>query len=337
MEEDLSYQEIVNPFNQNLPEVVLIVGEDGSPSLGKGINSESRFLSAYGEHLERSVMNSITSDIEVLFDDSNTDYLNPRNFFIEENVDEKEVEWKQVSNSESSNIFFAHRPIRKSSKAKYYSHTSNGCAVGISKEDAVRRAEGEVLERHNFLSAWYFQDRLIRPVQRKSTELEDIIRLSGWRIEHYIINSKYNEGTACSLLINESDERFTKGGAVLGLSFGAENEISSSLCECIQALEAYSLGGGNDECLDYYLKSPEGGEILSSFLKREKGPLDELPPGVTYHFTCATGGEIPFYAEAFIPNTIPIQLGLKIENPRVPKERMNSFVIENTQHPIPLG
>lgn len=334
MDLDVEIEEVENPFSNKLPLCVIARSNSGITSLGKGVDYDSRLISAFGETLERLIMQSVKPSLVAKYDQS-LNKVNPDLFYPEFNVDE-DVEWLRCVN-QNNNEYYLHRPIRNSEIKKYFDHTSSGCSVGASIDDVKERALNEILERHYFLSFWYFNNISKKEISVNSNNLIKLIQKVGWKPYAFELTNNSNSQLTVVLLENKSDSRFQIGGGVIGCSYGLNANIDDAVAEGIQALEVFLLNGIKDPCIKYYLEMSNGAAFLKSILNRPKSHTKEILLGDIYFYIKETQSEIPFYAEAFVEGSLPIQLGLKVVTKRVPPELAEKITDYALKHPIPLG
>jgi len=327
-----------NPFHPALPDMVITSLDENGFSIqssGKGFRAEDRLLSAYGEIIERFLMFKRGPDLVTSYT-GQKDVLSPELFCPEFPVDRQVVEWIKVKRADGPRkSYFVHRPIRHSLMPKFYRHNSNGCAVGKGSVDATARARSEILERHNFLSAWYFQNLCI--AESDSFLVEELLILEqGWEVFKFHIKSQQNKGTSCVVLVNREDPRFELGGGILGLAYGKSAKAEkSALSECLQALEVLLLTGSVDKSLAFYLKRQDGGQLLLDFLLTPRLRQSELVLGKEYCALKQTNFPIPWYAEYFIENSLPHQLDQSTRARLPESERFK--IIDRKGIPVPIG
>jgi hypothetical protein len=334
----ISIHLVKNPFHFNLPDMHIATYEKEKfniSSSGKGFSATDRLLSSYGEIVERTIMFSTKCAALASFN-SKMNMVDPELMVPEYSVNSSvRIEWLEVASPGSDEKYYVHRPIRGSSVKKYYNHTSNGCAVGRSKQDSVRRAREEILERHNFLSLWYFQNLEVTEI-KNTLKQEVFITSTGWEIYKFHIKSPYNKGTSCVLLINRSDKRFCKGGGIIGLSYGnSEKALKAALSECLQALEVNLYNGTIEKSLDYYLSNKLGGKYLLQVLRSSPERSINVQLGKEYYYTSTTHSQLPYYSEYFIENALPLQLKVG-KYPRVYRFALNDLMTREGI-PVPIG
>lgn len=327
-----------NPLSSDLPSV--LVGQvqvDNTTKIwssGKGLDFSSRVLSLTGELSERLAIYQTTADL-ISKIEPDAPFLNPDLFGADSPRRTATIEWlKVISNRrKTSASYFIHRPIRKSSAPRLYTHNSNGCAVGITLLDAKARARNEILERHNFLQWWYFNTLEIKELDFRLKK-ESILKRKGWEAFKYHIPNMDNFGTAVVLLINKSDKRFNAGAGIVGLCYGAKREsFNSALAECCQTLELQLLGGKVDDCLRFYLCRNRGWDLKREFSKRST-QLKHIKLGQEYFYWRKTKGNFRFYVEYFIEKAIPHKLGLTPSLKHLMRLKIKIF---RRIGPVPIG
>lgn len=341
----VSLEFIANPVSPKLPYVVLARLNDTSAAkitaIGKGLTKSQRCLSAYGEVVERLCMYQIRADKVARYQHQSNTMIDPHKFVPStlKHINSK-IEWVSVRNlRHPTKRLLIHRPIRGSKLPKLYSHTSNGCAVGLTKSDAINRALREVLERHAFMSQWCFGNTDI-VADKRSLKADHVVKQLGWRVHRYILRNtaKTRTGKAvvsCTILENIRDARFRIGGAIMGLSHGKSiPSHQASLAECIQALEVKLIGGKMLHEHRYYLERKNGAKLLKNLIKNSRSGFPTICLGQTFYRVTKTSFSIPYYAEVFVENALPINLYRA--KMRIPKTSQ-PYIINRTPLPNPLG
>lgn len=330
--------EIKNSFSNKLPDTLVIHEMNiNHTSIGRGLDYETRLITAYAEIVERYSLWSQKPDLISPFIDDLTKLSPVKQVLpIKTELDNRIVEWKLYERLGSKQNLYIHRPINSKKYSRYFQHTSSGSAIHQNKELARSSAIEELIERHLFNLFWYFESN-ISNIDFSSEEIQYSTFL-GWHVLFYELND-YKSATIC-IMLNKNDSRFPANGLILGLSYGkGAKACLRAYSECLQALEGYLVFNKKlNSDLMHYL-SGKGTKILFDKIYKS---LDSAPLNITkeildnnevYVFEQETLLGL-IYCEVVIPELLPFQVNVD-EGKRIP----SGFIpkIRKTPNFNPIG
>lgn len=330
--------EVKNSFSDKLPDTIVIHEMNiNHTSIGRGLDYDTRLITAYAEIIERYNLWNQQPDLISQFIDDETQ-LSPIKQVLPMNteLDSRVVEWKSYQVLGKEQRLYLHRPINSKKISRYFQQTSSGSAIHQNKELARSSAIEELIERHLFNLFWYFE-RNISEINFASEEIQFSLFL-GWDVLFYELKD-YKSATLC-IMLNKSDSRFPTHGLILGLSYGEGSKAClRAYSECLQALEGYLVFNRklNDDLI-YYLSGKGTKVLLDKISRALNSPSLSITKAIldtneVYSFEQKTMLDL-IYCEVVIPELLPFQVNV-VEGIRIPSRLMSN--IKKTPRFNPIG
>ncbi|MCX5042163.1 YcaO-like family protein [Aldersonia sp. NBC_00410] len=259
----------------------IVVAQGGRvTALGKGSAREQRIGSAVGEWIERVVLFTAVPDIYATVRELGDTCLLPESFGLDIPGDEPAkvlrydldcpVGWIRSTDLEGTRRWM-HQPGW--SESGFYRPTSNGAAVAHSREESLRKAVAELLERHAFVTWWYELDESlpVRPTDAAWSSLREWFESQGWELTAHLLPSTHALPVVLAVAVrrNRSDKA---AAAIIGLGNangmadaigGAARAAAHEIVQAIEGFEVWRAAGadiGGD--LATFLKPSGAGAIL---------------------------------------------------------------------------
>lgn len=240
-------------------------GDFNESGFGRTYKPGKSRISAYLEAIERysnSAYRSSKQMIRAAFKDIKDNAVNPEKYVLH-NPDFQRMKTEFTSFSEDLVIDWIwgysikqQRPVLVPSQMVFYRdleefsvnsrfvyESSNGCALGSCVEEAIFHGLLEVIERDNFLVAWYNKLDLVEidsdSLPRHIKLVVDRLNVENYSLRFFDITMELKIPSVWAILVDENEKALIKTFSAAGCSVNPENAIEAAMFEVITSLPIY--------------------------------------------------------------------------------------------------
>lgn len=165
-------------------------------------------------------------------------------------------------------VYYKDEMIRGESRRFVY-ETSNGCALGSTIEEAVLYGLFEMIERDNFLVAWYNRLPLVEiDISNMSEEfriLNEVIKADGYEVRFFDTTMELGIPTVWALMVNERDDAVVKTYSAAGCHFNPEKALMSAFIEVVSSVPVYNKVFGAEHLMERKRLIFENDDLATEF------------------------------------------------------------------------
>lgn len=165
-------------------------------------------------------------------------------------------------------VYYKDEMIRGESRRFVY-ETSNGCALGSTIEEAVLYGLFEMIERDNFLVAWYNRLPLVEiDISNLSEEfriLNEVIKADGYEVRFFDTTMELGIPTVWALMVNERDDAVVKTYSAAGCHFNPEKALMSAFIEVVSSVPVYNKVFGAEHLMERKRLIFENDDLATEF------------------------------------------------------------------------
>ncbi|WP_062352649.1 TOMM precursor leader peptide-binding protein [Bacillus kwashiorkori] len=286
-----SYYEVESKYVPMVGTENYIEHEKNEGAFGRTFDFHSSELSAYLEALERysNVVNRKSfSQIYASYNEVKDFAINPQeltlhdekymneHFRLHKYTEDTKFHWvwgyslkkEQPLLIPEQMVFYKDELARDNAKRFVY-ETSNGCALGSSLEEAILYGLFEVIERDNFLVAWYNRLQLteidISELGEDFRILNEIIKQDGYEVRFFDTTMELGIPSVWALMINEREDAVVKTYSAAGCHFNPEKALMSAFIEVVSSVPVYNKVFGEDHLVKRKNLMFEDGDLATEF------------------------------------------------------------------------
>ncbi|PZD93083.1 hypothetical protein DNH61_25220 [Paenibacillus sambharensis] len=151
-------------------------------------------------------------------------------------------------------IYYGDNLVKESTNRFVY-ETSNGCALGSTQDEAMLYGLLEMIERDNFLVAWYNKLPLTE-IDLEATGIMDILEIKiylesqGYRLHFFDISMELRIPSIWGIIINEQNQAVVRTYSAAGAHFNPENALRGALIEVVTSMPVYETVFTQPELLE---------------------------------------------------------------------------------------